>query len=78
MRERPSGNTTRGPTRSIRTPRNGVKRFEARSPVVNVAAVAARLQPNSSRITGKKRENAVRAFTAIPMVTNAAATSTQP
>ena len=52
--------------------------FEARSPVVNVAAVSARDQPNSSRIAGKKSENAVRAFTTIPIVTNAVATRTQP
>ena len=52
--------------------------FEARSPVVNVAAVSARDQPNSSRIAGKKSENAVRAFTTIPIVTNAVATRTHP
>ena len=78
MRPRPSGNSTRGPSRSIRTPRNGVKAFDARSPVVNVAAVSARDQPNSSRIAGKNSENAVRAFTTTPIVTKAVATSTQP
>ena len=56
----------------------GVKAFDARRPVVKVAAVSARDQPNSSRIDGKKRENAVRAFTTIPIVTNAVATRTQP
>ncbi len=55
-----------------------MKRFDARSPVVNVAAVSARDQPNSSRIDGKKSENAVRAFTTTPIVTKAVATRTQP
>ena len=55
-----------------------MKAFDARSPVVNVAAVSARDQPNSSRIDGKNSENAVRAFTTTPIVTNAVATRTQP
>ena len=78
MRTRPAGNTTRGPSRSMSTPMNGVKAFDARSPVVNVAAVSARDQPNSSRIDGKKSENAVRALTTIAIVTNAVPTRTQP
>jgi hypothetical protein len=78
MRPRPTGKITRGPRRSIRIPRKGVTAFEARSPDVKVAAVRARDQPNSSRINGKKSEKAVRAFTTIPIVTKAVATSTQP
>ena len=39
---------------------------------------SARDQPNSSRIEGKKSENAVRALTTIPIVTNAVPTRTQP
>jgi hypothetical protein len=79
MSTSPVGNPTkRGPRRSIRTPRKGVKAFAARSPVVKIAAVTARDQPNSSRIDGKKREKTVREFTTIPMVTKAVATMIQP
>ena len=35
-------------------------------------------QPNSSRIGGKSSENAVRALTPMPIVTNATAMTTQP
>ena len=55
-----------------------MKTFDVRSPVVNVAAVSPRDQPNSSRIDGKNSEKAVREFTTTPIVTNAVATSTQP
>jgi hypothetical protein len=78
MRPSPNENTMRGPRRSISTPRNGVKAFAARRPVVKIAAVTALDQPNSSRIDGKKREKTVRAFTTTAIVTNAVATRIHP
>ena len=51
---------------------------ETTKPNENAPAVMPRSQPNSSRIGGNNSENAVRAFTATPMVTNTTATITQP
>ena len=47
-------------------------------PKEKAPAVTPRPQPNSSRIGGNKRLNAVRAFTPKPMVTKVTATITQP
>ena len=41
-------------------------------------AVSPRSQPNSSRMGGKRSENAVRALTPMAMVTKAEATTTHP
>ena len=47
-------------------------------PKEKAPAVTARSQPNSESIGGKISENAVRAFTPIPMVTKVTATTIQP
>jgi hypothetical protein len=70
--------TTRGPRRSIKRPSDGLNTAETRKPNEKAPAVMPRSQPNSSRIGGKSREKAVRAFTPTPMVTKATATMTQP
>ena len=51
---------------------------ETMKPNEKAPAVVPRSQPNSSRIGGNSSENAVRAFTATPMVTKTTATITQP
>src|SRR5499426_2456640 len=70
--------TARGPRRSMSRPRNGLSNAETRKPNENAPAVTPRGQPNSSRIGGNRSENAVRAFTPTPIVTNAIATIDQP
>jgi hypothetical protein len=57
---------------------NGTYAVATMKPKENAPAVAARSQPNSARIGGKKSENAVRVFTPTPIVTNAIATTIQP
>ena len=74
----PSSITTRGPQRSISRPISGLSMAETRKPNENAPAVTPRSQPNSSRIGGNSSENAVRALTPMPIVTNATATMTQP
>ena len=74
----PMGMTILGPQRSIIKPIAGVARVETIKPMENVAAMVARLQPNSFRIGGNRSENAVRVLTPMPMVTKAIATTTQP
>ena len=56
----------------------GPRIADTRKPNENAPAVIPRDQPNSSRIGGKKSENAVRALTPTPIVTNAIATMNQP
>jgi hypothetical protein len=51
---------------------------ETRKPKEKAPAVTPRLQPNSSRMGGNSRENAVRAFTPMPIVTKVTATMIQP
>ena len=70
--------TKRGPRRSIRRPTSGLRKAETRKPNEKAPAVSPRSQPNSARIGGNSRENAVRALTPIAIVTNPAATTTQP
>src|SRR2546425_10014897 len=70
--------TARGPRRSISRPRTGPRNAETRKPNENAPAVSPRGQPNSSRIGGEKSENAGRALTPTPIVTNADATVGQP
>jgi len=74
----PSSITKRGPRRSIRRPTNGLRHAETRKPNEKAPAVSPRSQPNSSRMGGNRSENAVRALTPIAIVTNPAATTTQP
>jgi len=57
---------------------DGLSAAETRKPNENAPAVTPRDQPNSSRIGGKNSENAVRALTPTPIVTNAIATMNQP
>ena len=78
MTSTPSSITSRAPARSIKRPSSGESTAVTRKPKENAPAVAARSQPNSSTIGGKRSENAVRALTPIAMVTNATATMTQP
>jgi hypothetical protein len=59
-------------------PSEGLRIAETRKPNENAPAVTPRSQPNSSRIGGRNRENAVRALTPMAVVTNATATTTQP
>lgn len=70
--------TSLGPRRSISQPTPGVTAAETRKPNEKAPAVIPRSHPNSSRIAGNSKENAVRAFTPIAIVTNAIATRTQP
>ena len=74
----PSPSIQRGPFVSISTPRSGAPTAEIMNPTAKAPAVSPRSQPNSFRIGGKSSENAVRALTPTPMVTNATATTTQP
>ncbi len=78
IRITPISITTRGPRRSIIRPSDGLRTAETRKPNENAPAVTPRSQPNSSRMGGNRSENAVRALTPMPMVTNAHATTTQP
>jgi hypothetical protein len=77
-RTTPSGRTTRGPKRSMSMPRNGAMQVAATKPTEKAPAVTPRSHPNSVTRAGNRRENAVRVLTAIPMVTKATATITQP
>jgi hypothetical protein len=56
----------------------GVSIVETIKPIEKVAATVPLDHPNSSRIGGKSRENEVRAFTPIPIVTKAIAITTHP
>ena len=78
MTTAPISITKRGPRRSISRPTPGVTTAETRNPKEKAPAVSPRSQPNSARIGGNSRENAVRALTPIAIVTNPAATTTQP
>ena len=78
IRTTPSSFTTSGPRRSISLPSDGLMMAETMKPNEKAPAVVPRSQPNSSRIGGNSSENAVRAFTATPMVTKTTATMTQP
>jgi hypothetical protein len=62
----------------ISRPRRGPRSAETKKPNENAPAVRPRGQLNSSRIGGKRSENAVRALTPMPMVTKATATTDQP
>jgi hypothetical protein len=70
--------TTRGPLLSISRPATGASSADSRNPNENAPAISPRSQPNSSISGGSSSENAVRAVTAIAMVTNATATISQP
>jgi hypothetical protein len=70
--------STRAPLRSMSQPSQGENGVETMKPTAKAPAVRPRSQPNSSRIGGNKRENAVRALTPTPIVTKAQATITQP
>ena len=59
-------------------PISGLSTAETTKPNENAPAVRPRSQPNSPMIGGKNSENAVRALTPMPMVTNATATISQP
>ena len=59
-------------------PSDGLSAAETRKPNEKAPAMTPRSQPNSSRIGGKRRENAVRALIPTPMVTKTTATTTQP
>ena len=74
----PKGITKRGPNRSIIMPTNGDTIVPAMKPMEKMLATVARLQPNSSKIGGNKREKNVLALTPIPRVTKAIAMTTQP
>src|SRR2546426_2831052 len=78
MRPTPSSITTRGPRRSIRRPREGLRTAETRKPKENAPAVTPRSQPNSSRIGGERSEKGGRAVTPPPLVTKAAGTMNPP
>ena len=74
----PSGITKPGPSRSMSQPMAVARGMEARNPNEKMPAVRPRDQPVSSRIGGKRRENAVRLLAPMAMVTNATATTIQP
>src|SRR5947208_15956393 len=78
MRPTPSSITTRGPRRSIRRPREGLRTAETRKPKENAPAVTPRSQPNSSRIGGHSSEKAVGALTPTAIVKQGKPTSSQP
>ena len=70
--------TVLGPNRSINRPFNGLRIPATTKPKEKAPAVTPRLQPNSFKIGGNSRENPVRAFTPMPMVTKVTATMIQP
>ena len=70
--------SVRTPRRSMSQPSQGENGVETTNPTAKAPAVSPRSQPNSSRMGGKRSENAVRALTPMAMVTKAEATTTQP
>ena len=59
-------------------PMVGLRIDDTTNPNENAPAVTPRSQWNSSRMGGNSNENAVRAFTPMPMETNVTATMIQP
>jgi hypothetical protein len=59
-------------------PSSGLRIAETAKPKENAPAVTPRSQRNSSRMDGNSKENAVRALTPMPIVTNTTATINQP
>jgi hypothetical protein len=62
----------------MRRPTTGLAQADSMNPNENAPATTARSRPNSAMRGGKRRENAVRAVTAIATVTKPTATTTQP
>jgi hypothetical protein len=78
IRHTPLPMTTRGPFLSMSRPKMGATTAETRKPKEKAPATSPRSQPNSSMSGGNSSENAVRAVTAIAIVTNAIPTSSHP
>ena len=78
IRHTPVPRTIRGPFLSISRPKIGLTTADARKPKENAPATRPRSQPNSSSSGGNSNENAVRAVTAIAIVTNAMPMTSQP